>query len=516
MLSLESWQTANRLLRFVEWEGAFEIGDVQLTSPAAAAFMLGDLIELRERGERAAATGERLADGETVALIDRLGVADAKAAEAILDDLESRGVETDVCRRVLAAAAANVPNPPLPISAQLRPLTIGSDYSVTSRPMRRFVAPGLQRGKVAGWASAPGVGKSTLALQTALAVIAECDALIGGPVDFAGPVIAVMNEDDQDEIGRRVDAVLKGFGLNQSDLKHQLHIFGASSPLVLFERANSHDPLRATAQFNELAGFVQLERPALVIIDTLSSSVRGADENNSSDMQAIMSGLSKLAAETDTAFLVITHTAKAASGRSGDQHAVRGSSAITGAMRSVSTLAPLGEDGAKKLGLPPTEAHSWVRMDAAKANYGPTGQTAWFEREVIKLLAEDPRDPTLPVFETVAILRPRSQGPSVGLAGLDLPGIVEAIRAGFDGHPPLSDIRAKESGLHTLLQVKFGLDRIASTAIFNQLLRAGVVVIEKHKHSGSRHVRNVVVVAPDADAKLAAMQNTQEGDPYAF
>jgi hypothetical protein len=26
----------------------------------------------------------------------------------------------------------------------------------------------------------------------------------------------------------------------------------------------------------------------------------------------------------------------------------------------------------------------------------------------------------------------------------------------------------------------------------------------------------VVVVAPDADAKLAAMQNTQEGDPYAF
>ncbi len=501
MLALETLRTARDLLPFVDLGTGVNIGGIEMKHPAQAAFVIGDLIQLYQRGGEATVGLVDFADEETRALVTRIGKADATAAAAMLDDLEGRGVDTATCRQALGS----IVRAGAPVS-MLQPLTIGRNYVVEPRSVRRFVAPGLQRGKVAGWASAPGVGKSTLGLQTGLAIVAENGGLIGGPVEFTGPVVAVMNEDDADEIGRRIDAVLKGFGLVPADLKHPLHIFGANHPLVLFERSGQREPLRPTPQFQALADFIRQDRPALVILDTLASCVRGADENDAGDMQAIMSALSKLAGETDTATLVVTHTAKAAAGRSGDQHAVRGSSAITGAMRSVFTLAPLGEDSARSFGLSPADAHRWVRMDAAKSNYGPTGQTTWFERDLIQLLAADARDPTKPVFETVAILRPRSKGPAVGLSGLDMTGIVVTIGAGFDGRPPLADRRAKES-VYGLLHERYSLEAPMVAVLVDQLRRAGVVTVERRKDPKSRHERNVVLVAPDADAKLATMMN---------
>jgi hypothetical protein len=180
-------------------------------------------------------------------------------------------------------------------------------------------------------------------------------------------------------------------------------------------------------------------------------------------------------------------------------------------------MAPLGGDGAKKFRLPPEDAHKWVRIDTAKANYGVTGQTRWFEREIVQLPAVDPRDPTLPELVTVAILRPSLRGPAVGVAGLDLTAIVSAIGAGFEGGPPLSDVRAKES-VHTLLKDKFGIERQAAVGLVHQLLQAGVLRVDRRKDTrGGRHERNLLVPAPDWEPRLKAMINpADETDEVVF
>ena len=133
---------------------------------------------------------------------------------------------------------------------------------------------------------------------------------------------------------------------------------------------------------------------ALVIVDTLSATHLGLEENSAGDMAAYMGFLAGVAEAGDCAVELIHHVAKGAAGRNGDMFAARGSGATVGAARIVRTVGALSEDDAEDLGFDPALARGLVRVDAAKSNYGPSGTTRWFQRVLVSCVAADPRDPS--------------------------------------------------------------------------------------------------------------------------
>ena len=84
--------------------------------------------------------------------------------------------------------------------------------------------------------------------------------------------------------------------------------------------------------FEYLHQALSKNRYALVIIDTLTSSLGGSDMNKSSDMAPLLKSLIKIAEMYETAFLVVRHFRKG--GSDNPHYAGGGSIAITGAVRS--------------------------------------------------------------------------------------------------------------------------------------------------------------------------------------
>ena len=268
--------------------------------------------------------------------------------------------------------------------------SIGAGFDPAAIPRREWVVPGaLLAGHVTAVAGPPGVSKSVTDLTRAIAV-ATGRELLGEPIARSGPVLVINNEDDLDEIHRRVAAICQAHDIRPQELEGRLHVIsGYGQPWAFAARPSSRDPLSRTVHVEGLVSTAKDLGAVMLVVDPLISTARGASENDNADTEFLVSIWRHVAKQTNAAVSLTHHTRKGSGdseAHAGELNALRGGGALGGAVRFAFTLARMSVDTAERLRIPPEEARRLVRIDNAKANYSlPEAEARWLRLESVTI-----------------------------------------------------------------------------------------------------------------------------------
>jgi RecA-family ATPase len=203
-----------------------------------------------------------------------------------------------------------------------------------------------------------GTGKSLLALQLAVAVVAGT-SWVGKSVQ-RGTALLISAEDDDDELHRRLDDILRAEGRDYDDVSGlTLRSLAGEDALLAIETQMT---LTETALFAELEQRAAIDRPALIVIDTLAD-VYPANENDRAKVRKFIGMLRHLSIEHQCAVFLLGHPSltglNSGSGTSG-------STAWNNSVRGRLYIHRIADDKGHE---PDTDKRI---LATKKQNYGPT------------------------------------------------------------------------------------------------------------------------------------------------
>ena len=148
-----------------------------------------------------------------------------------------------------------------------------------------------------------------------------------------------------------------------------------------------------------------------MVIDPFVSTHTGVSENSNEEIEQVAEALRQIAYETGCSIDLVHHSLKTHSKNTevnaGDMNAARGASSLIAAARSVYTLSTMNEKTANELGLHPTEAARFVRLDMGKGNYAARdGNVRWFELETFNIGNGGDDTESLFLGDTIAVPKP--------------------------------------------------------------------------------------------------------------
>lgn len=249
---------------------------------------------------------------------------------------------------------------------------------------RRFLA-----GAVTGGFGAPGTSKSTMSLLSALAIATGRSDLTGEVVYKPGVVWVHNNEDDEEELLRRIGGLLKYYNIPLATVRKNLLISsGAVRRLRVAYR--EQQGVVVDDAVAEIIAQIKARKVVFMAVDPFVSVHDGIGENDNEDIEKVVMALRSIAQKTGCAMDLVHHTVKNHTGnteaRAGDMNAARGAGALAGAVRAAYTLSPMSDKSIALLGIAPEEGWRYVRLDMAKGNYSPRDKTAyWFRLESVAL-----------------------------------------------------------------------------------------------------------------------------------
>jgi hypothetical protein len=174
-------------------------------------------------------------------------------------------------------------------------------------PPRRWVwHEHVPAGNVTMFSARGGRGKTLLAQQLATAVVLGDPFL--GAATTKGPVLALLAEDDHDEIWRRQAAVNERLGIAMRDLA-DLHILPRAGEDNLLATCRPGEPVEATALLAAMDDAARQLRPSLIVVDNVAQ-VFGGNENARPDVVQFVAMLQGLAMTSGAGVLLIGHTPK--------------------------------------------------------------------------------------------------------------------------------------------------------------------------------------------------------------
>jgi hypothetical protein len=197
----------------------------------------------------------------------------------------------------------------------LNKFVVQTEQALLERPLPKQLVDGLlvQNGMVMLVAKY-GVGKSFVALDLALSIASGQPTFLGRPLRRSGSVVYVLAEG----VGR--------FKLRLMAWK-KVHCISRSLP---FHWINTPVDLLDNSEVDALIEAIRPFKPALVVIDTLSRCLVGADENGQASMSLAVESLERIRSlqsdgEVGPAVLILHHT-----GASGKRE--RGSTVLPGGL----------------------------------------------------------------------------------------------------------------------------------------------------------------------------------------
>ncbi|MEM7473236.1 MAG: AAA family ATPase [Pseudomonadota bacterium] len=204
-----------------------------------------------------------------------------------------------------------------------------------------------------------GTGKSLLAYQLAAGVCTGRGWI--GKATAQGRVIYMSAEDDDDELHRRLDDILRADGRNYEDVEGlTLRSLAGEDALLAIDGQVS---LLQSELFNELDKRAADEAPTLIVIDTLAD-VYPANENDRAKVRQFIGILRGLALKRNCAVLLLGHPSLTGLGNG---TGTSGSTAWNNSVRSRLYLSRITDGG--------FEADPDRRvMTTMKANYGRVGE----------------------------------------------------------------------------------------------------------------------------------------------
>lgn len=246
----------------------------------------------------------------------------------------------------------------------------------------------LIKRKISFLIAPPGAGKSTFSLMAGVSIVTGKN-ILGLPVHEKGRVAIINNEDDMDEMLKRLAGTLNHHGIEQSELEGNLFLHSGEKLQFLIAKYNLKAQTIIDHHQEDLIDDLIKNNISTLIVDPFLETHEG-NENDNRDMNYVCTLYREIAQRANCAVLIVHHTrkedGKSSGGHAGNPDSGRGASSIIGAARVVFTLYGMDESAAKHYGVPVNQKHNYVRMDDAKANLSLlSGDPKWFKRESVLL-----------------------------------------------------------------------------------------------------------------------------------
>lgn len=177
----------------------------------------------------------------------------------------------------------------------------------------------LVQDSVAMLVSHPGVGKSFIALDLALSIAAGLPQWLGFPLHAHDAVVYVIGEGSG-----RFSLRVRAWKIHNK-VNWALPFYWTNGPVNLLDE-------------DEVAGFtlaIAEVRPALIVFDTLSRCLPGAEENLQAEMSQAVAAMDAIRAASPMSVVLLLHHLNASGTRE------RGSTVVGGAVDTVLTLKPM-------------------------------------------------------------------------------------------------------------------------------------------------------------------------------
>jgi hypothetical protein len=268
-------------------------------------------------------------------------------------------------------------------------------------------------GKYSVLAGPGGTSKTMLAIGLGVHV---CLGLSWAELPTApGSTLLFLGEEDEDEVHRRVNAVLATFATNeQTQVQRLMRIIPAAGHDIRLVRLEQNNPVQSdlTAKVLKLSHELsaQAKLPVRLIVFDHARLVGAGDSNDAGHVTELTRVLTHIAQETGAAVLLIGHSPKSVHGKTEadlSQSDVVGSGAYVDNARSALLMTTLSDAECKKFGIKPDAKSSYARLQVVKNNYGRTGTLLYFIRR---------HDPTW----QVAPLEPAQLVPTTKTSSVDI------------------------------------------------------------------------------------------------
>jgi len=290
-------------------------------------------------------------------------------------------------------------------------------FDATKLPPRPWVIPTFAcKGRITMLAGPGGVAKSTYTLMVAVALAAGRRDICGFEIKHPERVAIWNQEDDLDEMQRRLAAVMAKFNVAWDDLKSPSGLpmlcvnSGVDSPFYLGRRTPEGLIVPGKDIKHAIDAIKELD-VALLILDPLIE-MHEAPENDNALMRQVMSNARNIAVQGDCAVMIATHTKKppqaSSDGFAGEMDAARGASSQFGVVRIGETLFSASAKDAKEWRFEGSHL-DYVRLDSAKNNLAARRKDPiWFKREqvLIGVGSDDGAASDSETAEKVGVLRP--------------------------------------------------------------------------------------------------------------
>jgi KaiC/GvpD/RAD55 family RecA-like ATPase len=304
----------------------------------------------------------------------------------------------DLARMIAGARRKwSIPNPVHEVGDEIPPSPIEPRWveklDAAMIPRRRWLlGRSLLRGHLTVEVAPPGAGKSTLSIEQAVAV-ATGREITGQTVHETAKTWVWNNEDDSDELRRRLAAVLQHWSIPIEEIRGRIALNSGADRALMVARAAKDGSAVRTPDVDALVERIRADAVGLLVVDPFAE-VHAVEENDNARVREVAALFREVARRGDCAVLLIHHTSKPAAASSdafaGNQNAARGASSLTGVARVVQTLFAMSERDADKLGVIDHDRRLWVRLDDAKANLSLIdGEAQWFKRIGVVIPNED-------------------------------------------------------------------------------------------------------------------------------
>lgn len=266
------------------------------------------------------------------------------------------------------------------------------DFNEADIPVRQWIlGKYLLEKNITVLLAEPGVGKSTLSLQWAVALATGKSEIAGATVHKKGASLIINNEDDTVEMKRRIAGIRNFFSVEDRKALDNIFFYsGVEKPFIIGGKTDKDGAISKGRHMEELIEFVRANNIKLIVADPFLET-HCADENDNQQISAIARMYREVANKCDCAVLLVHHTRKRSgadsAGHAGNMDSGRGASSLVGAARIVITLYEMSKEDAEEFGIPNNERLRYIRLDDAKGNFALKSPDAtWFRREGVRLV----------------------------------------------------------------------------------------------------------------------------------
>jgi RecA-family ATPase len=244
-------------------------------------------------------------------------------------------------------------------------------------PRRWIYAHHYLRSFVSVLASAGGIGKTSLQIVEALAIVTG-RPLLGEEVKERTNVWIVNLEDPLEEIQRRVLAAMRHYGIKPAEVEGRLFVNAGRDFSLKFGIQTREGVLPNTKLVEYLCKKIPEKQIGCVFIDPFVGA-HNINENDNMAVNAIVAEIRRVADETKCAIGLVHHIRKG-NGEDASIDSVRGAGSLIGAARAARVVNRMSADDAAKLGIDEAEARSVFRVDDGKANLAPPANAAVYRK----------------------------------------------------------------------------------------------------------------------------------------